>query len=146
MIVIAIIALLATLALPKYHTYLSKARQTEVAINLASLHTAEHFYWLEHNTYTTKLAGPQGIDWSPSGYKAGATEQSFYYTYGFFFPGAQEGVHYFVGKLKTPPRFLKQTGAQENSFIAGAVGLQKGSVCDTWSINEARTLTHDNEK
>ena len=61
MIVVAIIAFLASIAIPKYFKYYAKARQAEVSVLLASLHTAQQAYWAEHGEYKTELAGPNGI-------------------------------------------------------------------------------------
>src|SRR3989304_2881979 len=91
MIVVVIIAFLAALAVPHYFEYQAKARQAEVAVNLASLHTAQQAYFAEHGQYSTVLWGEGGIGWKPEGYKGGGKLENFFYTYGFNVPGAQEG-------------------------------------------------------
>ncbi|MFA5074606.1 MAG: prepilin-type N-terminal cleavage/methylation domain-containing protein [Candidatus Babeliales bacterium] len=110
MIVVAIIAFLATISIPKYFSYYAKAKQAEVSINLASLHTAQQAYWAEHGKYTNVLVGPDSLNWKPQG--------NFNYTYGFNFPGAQEGINFFTGKLKAPKESLGQTNLTEQSFVA----------------------------
>ena len=47
MIVVAIIIFLAVISVPQYFKYQAKARQAEVAVNLASLHTAMQSYFIE---------------------------------------------------------------------------------------------------
>jgi len=141
MIVVAIIAFLAAIAIPQYFTYQAKARQTEVSIILASLHTAQQAYFAEHGEYTTALNGENGLGWKPEGYKGGGKDENFYYTYGFYFPGAQEGVHYFTGKLETPAESLGSCFAEKDGFIAKAAGdiLGKKNI-DVWQINESRKI------
>ena len=108
MIVVAIITFLATISIPRYFQYYSKAKQAEVAVNLASLHTAQEAYKAEHGTYSKVLWGEGGIGWKPQGYKGGGKKENFHYTYGFNFPGAQEGIHYFTGKLETSKNALEE--------------------------------------
>jgi len=140
MIVVAIIALLASIAIPRYFQYYAKAYQAETAMILASLHTAQQVYWTEYNTYTTNL---EELGWRPEGYNGGGKDAKFYYTYGFYFPGAQEGIHYFIGKLCTPPDRLEDSYANEESFVIRAAGIIPGvQDTDVWSINEIRDIKH----
>lgn len=141
MIVVAIIAFLSVLAVPHLYRYKAKAYQAEVAMNLASLHTAQQAYFAQHGHYTTVLWGENGLGWRPAGYQGNGKEENFYYTYGFNTPDAQEGVHYFTGKLKEPKESLGQTYANNEKFIVAAAGnvLGNGKI-DTWQINENRKL------
>ncbi|MBD3273190.1 prepilin-type N-terminal cleavage/methylation domain-containing protein [Candidatus Dependentiae bacterium] len=134
MIVVAIIAFLATVSVPKYFKYHAKAKQAEVAMNLASLHTAQQAYFAENGTYSKVLNGPDGIGWQPQG-------NNFYYTYGFNFPGAKEGIHYFVGKLGAKKESLGQTQADKTGFIVSAAGDVIGKQkIDLWQIDQDRNL------
>jgi type II secretory pathway pseudopilin PulG len=140
MIVVAIIAFLAVLAVPQLFTYKAKAYQAEVAMNLASLHTAQQAYFAQHGKYTDVLNGENGLGWKPSGYQEGK-ESNFYYTYGFNTPGAQEGIHYFTGKLKAAKESLGQTTVSNDGFVAGAAADVTGKKkIDLWHINENRKL------
>jgi len=135
MIVVTIISFLAALGIPQYFKYQAKARQAEVALNLSSLHTAQQAYFAENGKYTNVLSGENGIGWRPQG--------SFYYSYGFNFPGAQEGVHFFTGKLGAPKESLGQTSLAQEEFIAGAAGDIRGNKkIDVWSIDHARNFQH----
>ena len=145
MIVVAIIAVLATMALPRYSSYFTKARQAEVAMILASLHTAEQVHHAEHGSYSTVLWGKDGIGWMPQGYKGGGKQENFYYTYGFFFDGAREGTHFFTGKLEIPASNLSKTHAKDASFIVGAAGQGNGDSIDLWSMSESRQLIHESK-
>ena len=141
MIVVAIVAFLAAISVPQYFKYLARARQAEVSMNLASLHTAQQTYYAQNGRYNMVLSGEDGIGWTPAGYKGGGQDESFYYTYGFNFPGAQEGVHYFTGKLGIEQEALGETYAKGNGFLAKAAGdvMGKGDI-DVWQIDETRTI------
>ena len=142
MIVVVIISFLAVLAVPQLMRYKAKAYQAEVAINLASLHTAEQTYFAQHGEYTTVLFGENGLGWRPAGYQENG-KSSFYYTYGFNCSGAQEGVHYFSGKLEAPKEALGNTQATKESFTAMAAGDVMGKgVIDVWQIDNNRNLQH----
>lgn len=145
MIAVAIIAFLATLSVPQFFSYQAKAKQAEVAIMLASLHTAMQAYYTEHGTYTNVLSGENGIGWKPEGYKGGGAQEKFNYTYGFYFPGAQEGVHYFTGKLNTPAEQLSGAQADQHNFIIKAAGTLKNEKNDVWSINDGKDLRHEQD-
>ena len=146
MIVIAIIAFLATISIPQYFKYQAKAKQAEVSMNLASLHLAEQAYFAEHGEYTSVLSGEGGLGWKPEGYKGGGKGENFYYTYGFNVPGATEGVHYFTGKLETPASALGASSAEKTSFVANAAGeiMGKGKI-DVWRVNESRRIEHEQD-
>jgi prepilin-type N-terminal cleavage/methylation domain-containing protein len=143
MVVIAIIAFLAVISVPQYFSYITRAKQMEVNVNLASLHTAMQTYYAENGKYTTILSGEGGIGWKPEGYKGGGSGEKFYYTYGFNFPGAQEGVHFFTGKLGTPKEALGETFADYGRFIAKAAadigGKQK---MDVWQVTNEKDINN----
>jgi len=129
MVVVAIIAFLASLATPAYFKYLAKAKQAEVAINLASLHSAQQMYFAEHGHYTTDL---KELGWKPAG--------NTYYTYGFNNSGNTN--EFFIGKLGTESKHFKKTKADKSGFLAAAAGNVSGSKTDIWSMDETRNLVH----
>ena len=134
MIVVAIIAFLATVSIPKYFNCYAKAKQAEVAMNLASIHTAQQAYYAENGSYSKVLVGQDGIGWQPQG-------KNFYYTYGFNFAGAKEGVNYFVGKLGAKKESLGATNADKKGFIVAAAGDVTGKEkIDLWQIDQNRNL------
>ena len=143
MVVVAIIAFLASIAIPQYFKYHAKAKQAEVTMVLASLHTAEQAHYAEHGTYSTELSGPNGIGWKPEGYNGGGKKAKFNYSYGFFFSGAQEGIHYFTGKLEAKID-SGNCFADKERFFAKAAGdvIGKGKI-DIWSIDETRNINHE---
>lgn len=141
MIVIAIIAFLASIALPKYSKYMARAKQAEVALNLASLHAAEQMYFAQNGKYTTILSGEGSLGWEPSGYNKEGNH-NFYYTYGFLSSAGQDGKGYFIGKLKTSPDNLKSTFANNDKFIAAAAATLVDGKVDIWTIDENRNLVN----
>ncbi|MCK4517181.1 prepilin-type N-terminal cleavage/methylation domain-containing protein [Candidatus Babeliales bacterium] len=144
MIVVAIIAFLASIAMPRYFSYYAKAKQAEVTMLLASLHTAQQAHWAEHGAYSTKLTGPDGIGWQPEGYSGGGANSKFHYTYGFNSQNAQEGVTYFTGKLQAPAHALGNSYADKEKFLAKAAGDVTGkNKMDVWSIDESRNIKHE---
>ncbi|MDY6978779.1 MAG: type IV pilin protein [Pseudomonadota bacterium] len=85
MIVVAILAVITSIAIPAYNGYISSARNTEAHNNMAALRLAEEEYYLENNTYVageydaggTQTLSTGALGWSPSEPDA---EQQFKYT------------------------------------------------------------------
>jgi len=73
MIVVAIIGILATIAVPQYQKFEAKSRQTEVRLALGAIHTVENSFAVDHNSFSGCLGN---IGYSRDGTK-------FYYTVGF---------------------------------------------------------------
>ena len=119
MVVVAVIAFLAVLVIPNLSNFFSRAKRTEVYLNLSSLYAAEKSYWSEHGSYSTILWGKGGVGWKPEGYKKGGKGEKFYYTYGF---AGQEGSNCFTGKLETSVASMANSFAGKDKFIAIAVG------------------------
>lgn len=143
MIVVAIIVFLSVLAVPHLFQYKARAYQAEVAMNLASLHTAQQAYFAQHGHYSNVLYGENGLGWRPAGYQGNGKEENFYYTYGFNFSGAQEGVNFFTGKLKTSKDSLGDANVTNDTFVAAAAGtIKENSKADIWRINENRSMEH----
>ena len=130
MVVVAIIALLSFVALPKYWRFHAKAKRAEVYLNLSALHTAEKLYWAEHSKYSNKILGPDGIGWQPEGQAN--------YTYGF---AGAPNINYVLGKLGQDLGALSNSQASEHSFTAVAVGdIDGDGKPDVITINENREI------
>ena len=80
MIVVAIIGILATIAVPQYQKFQAKSKQTEIRLALGAIHTVEVAAAVDTNSYTGCLGS---IGYSRDGTK-------FYYTVGFNTPPAAE--------------------------------------------------------
>jgi type IV pilus assembly protein PilE len=55
LVVIVVIGILVLLALPKFTSVVSKAKETEAKIMLNHLHTLQQAYYFENDTYTADL-------------------------------------------------------------------------------------------
>ena len=77
MIVVAIIGILASIAIPNYTKYQAKARTSEAKIQLAAAYTAEKSFLVEYSSFTGCL-GAAG--YAPDLGTAGAVSQRFYST------------------------------------------------------------------
>lgn len=82
-VVVAIVGILSTVAVPAYSRFAARARQAEAKIALASIYTAEQSFLLEYQTFTACLGavGTPPVGWAPS---AGGGVR--YYTVGFGSP------------------------------------------------------------
>jgi len=130
MVVIAIIAFLAMIAVPNFNRFIAKAKRTEAYMNLSAIYAAEKAYFAEHGKYSDALFGEDSIGWKPEG--------NFYYTYGF--PGS-EGRNNFIGKLKTSSSHLQAGKADNNGFIAVAVGdIDNDGTPDILTVDENNNI------
>lgn len=73
MVVVAILGVLATIAVPQYNRFMAKARQAEAKIALSGIYTAEQSFFVENQTYTGFLTS---AGYKPEGDKT-------YYSSGF---------------------------------------------------------------
>lgn len=64
MVVVAIIGILASIAIPSINKYMAKARQSEAKTNLSSLYTSEKAFYAEYNTYDSRFAA---VGYTPEG-------------------------------------------------------------------------------
>ncbi len=146
MVVVAIIFFLAAISVPQYFKYVARVKQAEVAINLASLHTAMQAYYAEHGQYPSALGGAEGAGWMPANYRGGGKNETFLYTYGFNVPGGQEGIHYFTGSLETPVEFLGATYIENDGFVgAAAADIRGRGTIDVWTVDETRRIENSNK-
>jgi type IV pilus assembly protein PilA len=64
MVVVAIIGILASVAVPQVNKYMAKARQSEAKTNLGSMYTAMKAFYAEYNVYDNRF---QIIGFAPEG-------------------------------------------------------------------------------
>jgi type IV pilus assembly protein PilA len=160
MIVVAIIGILATIAVPNFQRFQAKARASEARTQLSALNTAEKAFYAEWNSYSTDLVG---IGFSPEG--------SLRYVVGFNagFATAPPG---YTGPALTPAQFdtnvvcalggskcknnavtvagvavtavsLATAVASQSSFLAATEGYVGGSGPDIWSMNSSNTVSNN---
>jgi type IV pilus assembly protein PilE len=74
LVVVAISAVLATIAVPGYRVYLLRSHRVEATAALLQLSAAQEQFYLQHNTYTDELttAAPGGLGLQ------GVTQNGFY--------------------------------------------------------------------
>jgi prepilin-type N-terminal cleavage/methylation domain-containing protein len=129
MVVVGIIAFLATIAVPSFTRFLAKAKRSEAYMNLNAIYAAQKAHWIEHGTYTDVLQGEGGIGWKSEG--------NCYYSYGF--PGAA-GRNYFVGKLGST-QGLQHGSASKDAFVAVAVGdIDNDGKMDVITVDQNNTI------
>jgi type IV pilus assembly protein PilA len=171
MIVVAIIGILASIAVPNYQKYQARARQTEAKINLAAAYTAEVSFATENSSFSNCLSQ---IGYSPTGAKQ-------YYTIGLSATASTCGPaggltcacyqwsggacvatatcptaaanHYFLANstVKTiaapTAANLPTNSLTKDLFTIGAAGnISNGSSAtyDQWTINEQNSLLNTN--
>jgi type IV pilus assembly protein PilA len=81
MVVVAIIGVLATLAIPNIQKYIAKSRQSEAKTNLSTVYTSEKAFFAEYSIYDTRFGA---IGYIPEG--------KLRYNVGFNAAGVQAGV------------------------------------------------------
>jgi len=166
-LVVGIIGVLASIALPNFRNFQARARQSEAKIGLAALYTAEAAYFTEQESFTTCLTS---TNFTRVGDK-------LYYAVGFsavdatcglgaddchsekFDPvtacpaGAFPDGAFFVatvGHGGAPVTFADFTpvavnAIAKNSFTlsaAGRISGRSGAPLDVWTINQAKSLVN----
>ena len=170
MVVVAIIGILATLALPQYARFQAKARQSEAKLNLNAAAVAEKSYSTENNTFSVCLA-QIGFNVEAAGKR--------YYTVGFdatsagtatcgptgalacsrfqftFAAGAwavagnacaaadyQYAATIGQGGAATTAANLPATAISQAAFTISAAGRINAATPDTWTIDQANNLVN----
>lgn len=164
MVVVAIIGILATIAVPNFTKFQAKAKQANAKSELSGLYTAEKAFFTEYNSYHSNLPYigyvPDGIATDgntncPTTVNPGVIR---YYNVGFGAGGilaAQNGVAVTCGGSAAasmvtyyPSRgtstaittFSDGTSAQR-TFTAFANGIVSSSTRrDIWTMNEGKSL------
>lgn len=167
MVVVAIIGILASLAIPSVGKYMAKARQSEAKTQLSSLYTAEKAFYAEYTAYHSMFGAvgysPEGKLRYMVGMPAGAGEAGP--TNGYNNPpaaapgntlntvaycGVTGTVVAGVGctilngannaSASTYALPATATGINNNTFIAGATAIVYNSQTDGWTINNNKVL------
>lgn len=125
MIVVAIIGVLASIAIPNFMKYQARAKQSEAKSNLVAIHTGEIAYFAENNSYID--------DFNAIGFGVTGSSQRYYYELG----------NSSLGSL--PPGCTASTldTVSDSGFTAVAIGNIDGDqTCDVWTIDEGKTLVN----
>jgi prepilin-type N-terminal cleavage/methylation domain-containing protein len=123
MIVVAIIGILATIAIPSFMSYQAKTKQVEAKNSLVAIHTGEVAYFAENNGYID--------DFNAIGFGLTGSTQRYYYELG----KASAGT--------LPPGCTASAldKVSSSAFVAVAIGNIDGdSTCDVWTIDQDKVL------
>jgi len=113
MIVIVVVAILGSFAVPAYRNYVMRAQRTDATVALMRLAAAQEKFYMQNNTYTTNFAAAP-----PAGLGIPTTEANLYV-------------------LAVP-----NANAQGFTATAIAQGAQVAdAACQTYSINQLGTKT-----
>lgn len=160
MVVVAIIGVLASIAVPAINKYLAKARQSEAKTNLSSLYTSEKSFYAEYTAYDTRF---DAVGYSPEGklrYNVGFSANHFNagvaqgysgggtaaYINAVGYCGAAgaflRGCAMLNGATGIAPPALPATAASSTAFRAAAAARIHTTAAgdDTWTIDNNKDL------
>jgi type IV pilus assembly protein PilA len=167
MVVVAIIGVLASIAVPAVNKYIAKARQSEAKTNLSSLYTSEKAFYAEYTTYDSRFAA---IGYSPEGQLRynigfGAAGMTATGANGFNTPAASISASFTTvsycgtgGSITNGCTILNGANGAANTiailaanittatnFTAGAAAIIHASgpaTGDVWSMSDTKVLTN----
>ena len=139
MVVVAIIGILATIAIPNFNKFSAKARQSEAKGYLSAIYSGEKAFSAEFTSYVGCM---NAIGFTPD---SAATAK---YTSGFNAAGVITGAGFnYTGTCTTGYGPQGATGvpslgtATATTFTAAAEGvIVTGGTVDRWTIDELRQL------
>jgi type IV pilus assembly protein PilA len=166
MVVVAIIGILATIAVPNFQRFQARAKQASAKTELSGIFTAQKAFFVEYQSYHGDL---QMIGFVPEGVTPGATDaDDINRLYASSAGTIDEGDNLTYGDLgltqsaygaMTPPHYpasskknnnadasaqAAATGvANQNSFVAGVAGSPRAkdqTILDVWEINHTRSM------
>lgn len=146
MIVVAIIGILATVAIPNFQRFQAKARQSEGKGYLASLYSAEKAFHAEWNTYTSSMPGiGMGSVDGRGVYRVGFTNAAVAVAGTTILATDITSVAPTAAGGATIPAqtALPTTSYSASAFVAGTAGeLYPGAAADRWTITNAKVITN----
>ena len=123
MIVVAIVALLASIAVPSYRQYVLRANRTEATTALLQLAAAQEKFYLQNNTYATNDLID---DAPPAGLGLSATTARGYYTLAI---GGGDAAGFTATATATGSQAIDSTCA---SFTINQSGAKSATSSDCW--------------
>jgi type IV pilus assembly protein PilA len=144
MIVVAIIGILATIAIPNFQRFQLKARQSEAKTSLSAIFTGEKAFKAEFDSFISCM---QAIGFTPEGstrYAAGfsATHVTAAMVNGYS-GGCTANRPATFGTSVAPAGTSTTVGTGGNFVAAAAAGTTQGFTgFDRWTIDDQRQLTN----
>jgi type IV pilus assembly protein PilA len=140
MIVVAIIGILASIAIPNFLTYQAKSKQSEAKVSLGAIATSAI-------TYNAEVAGSPtyvAVNIGQIGYAiVGTPRYTFWYDISGTptrFPG---GAAVVASGGCDPTAAPAGAAASVSGFTAVANGqIDSDSTCDVWTMNDMKTLSN----
>lgn len=162
MIVVVIIGLLATMAVPQYRNFQMKAKQSEAKANLGGLYTGMQTFFAEYNAYygdfraigfsmdgplnynvgfnASHVPGPATHP-SPT-YKSKAAVQFNAKTHCGAGKGQNPNCKALSGTFQTITGTSIKNGATANFKAGAAANLDGDTTLDVWTIDQTKAFTH----
>jgi type IV pilus assembly protein PilA len=153
MIVVAIIGILASIAVPNFQKFQRKAKQTEGKGYLASIYTSEKSFQAEWNSFSACVDAighvPEGKGLYTSGFAAGTISAVAGSTAAAAcvtaqVPGTTVGFALSAGGAAQAKATLTGTDVgTANTFLAGSSGfLGSGALIDLWTMDQGKSITN----
>lgn len=166
MVVVAIIGILASLAIPSIGKYMAKARQSEAKTQLSSLYTAEKAFYAEYTTYDNRFGAigysPEGLLRYNVGFSGGVVAGAangynatlaggqlltntlaFCDTGGVIVAANNRNCAILNGATGAPPPAIAGSDTAAATFLASAVGvIHTIGTTDTWTITENKVMSN----
>ena len=141
MIVVAIIGILASLAIPTLAKYVIKAKQTEVKANLTAIYTAQLTYFTENNHFTQYFTDPATGD---RVLDFGIEGENQLYTYDMF-GSVPDGLMPGLFPVLPNACYPDWTGGLMSFTILAYANVDRDPAIDTWvlDLNKAPTACHN---
>lgn len=151
MVVVAIIGILSSIAVPNFKKYQAKAKQSEAKIQLAALYSSEVGAQADYDTYGTCLS-LMGYEAQPRGYYRVGFNAGFNASGKFanctataVFHMAPAGASHLAVVAANKPATVGTGAATESTFTAAADGsISAGGAnnLDRWTITDTKLLTN----
>jgi type IV pilus assembly protein PilA len=127
MIVVAIIGILASLAIPDFLKFQAKSRQSEAKMNLGALWTTQKAYYGEYSTFAGGSNAFDMLGYSPM------QQQKTYYSY---------IIDQSIMWADVPAASLPDGVASSNSAftLIAAGNIDKDAFVDVWGMNDAKII------
>lgn len=139
MVVVAIIGILATLAIPKFATFQAKARQSEAKTNLGALFALESAYAVDNGAYVDiGLVGRNG----PAA--TACTAATVTNALGFKPLGKCENIRYGYSVTGSTAVAFKATAKSDGGWKRIVTDC-RNSIPDTWEIDQGNVLSNSSD-